>query len=55
MVGIKALHDQATTLSSQFRKGHRKITKGIIDVNPTPALLDWLSSEGNEKSDGKES
>lgn len=28
----KALHSQVTALSSQFRRGHRKTTKTIINV-----------------------
>lgn len=37
-IGIKALPNRTTTLSSEFKRGHRKTTKGIINVNRTLRL-----------------
>lgn len=34
MIGIKTLHNQAETLSSQFKRGHRKTTEKKINVKP---------------------
>lgn len=37
-IGTKALPNQTTTLSSEFKRGHRKTTKGVINVNRTLRL-----------------